>query len=92
MRAVATLSLLGAVPATIGGLLFWVVHGGTPLTRAIAYGFWFAAAACLALMLVTGRKLVWRALPVAAYEGWIFTAAAVVLTAAGALIDTLGAG
>jgi hypothetical protein len=29
---------------------------------------------------------------VAAYEGWIFTASAVVLTAAGALIDTLGAG
>jgi hypothetical protein len=92
VRGVVALSLAGAVPATLGGLLFWAVHGETPLSRAIAYGFWFAAAAALALMLVTGSKRVWRALPVAAYEGWIFTASAVVLTAAGALIDTLGAG
>lgn len=91
MRAVAALSLLGAVPATIGGLVFWAVHGGTPLTRAIAYGFWFAAAVCLALMLVTGSKRVWRALPVAAWEGWVFTGAAVVLTAVGAVVDALGA-
>jgi hypothetical protein len=92
VRAVVALSLAGAVPATLGGLLFWAFHGDTPLSRAIAYGFWFAAAVALALMLVTGNKRVWRALPVAAYEGWIFTATAIVLTAAGALIDTLGAG
>jgi hypothetical protein len=92
VRAVATLSLAGAVAATLGGLIFWAVHGDTPLSRAIAYAFWFAAAVCLALMLVTGSKRVWRALPMAAYEGWIFTGAAVVLTVAGALIDTLGAG
>jgi hypothetical protein len=92
VRAVATLSLLGAAAGTLGGLVFWAVHGETPLTRAIAYGFWFAAAACLVLMLVTGRKLVWRALPMAAYEGWVFTGGAVVLTLAGAVIDTVGTG
>jgi hypothetical protein len=41
-------------------------------------------------MLVTGNKRVWRALPIAAYEGWVFTGAAVVLTAVGAVVDTLG--
>jgi hypothetical protein len=92
VRAVAAVSLAGAVLATLGGLVFWAAHGDTALTRAIAYGFWFAAAACIVLMLVTGRKLVWRALPVAAYEGWVFTTSAVVLTAAGAVIDTVGAG
>jgi hypothetical protein len=92
VRGVIALSLVGAVAATAGGLIFWAIQGGTPLTRSIAYGFWFAAAACLLLMLVTGRRLVWRALPVAAYEGWVFTAAAVALTAAGAVVDTLGAG
>jgi hypothetical protein len=90
VRGVATLSLVGAVLGTIGGVVFWAIHGGTPLTRAIAYGFWFAAAACLALMLVTGRKLVWRALPFPAWEGWVFTTAAVVLTAVGAMVDALG--
>lgn len=92
MRAVATLSLSGAVAGTIGGVVFWAVRGGMPLTRALAYGFWFAAAACLAAMLVTASRRVWRALPVAAPEGWVFTAAAVVLTLAGGLIDALGAG
>jgi len=92
LRSVATVSLAFAVPATLGGLLFWAVGGDTPVARAIAYGFWIAAAICLVLMLVTGRKHVWRRLPVAAYEGWVFTGAAVVLTAAGAVIDTVGAG
>jgi hypothetical protein len=92
VRPVAALSVAGAVPATLGGLVVWAIHGQTPLTRSIAYGFWFAAAACIVLMLVIGRKLVWRSLPVAAYEGWVFTAAAVVLAGVGAVIDTLGAG
>jgi hypothetical protein len=90
VRGVATLALIGAVPATIGGIVFWAIHGGTPLTRSIAYGFWFAAAGCLVLMLVTGRKLVWRSLPVAAWEGWVFTSAAILLTAVGAVVDALG--
>jgi hypothetical protein len=91
VRAVAALSLVGSVGAALGGLIFWAVQGETPLTRSLAYGFWFAAAACLVLMIVTGRKLVWRVLPVAAYEGWVFTAAAVLLTVVGAVVDTLGA-
>jgi hypothetical protein len=90
VRAVATLSLAGTVPALLGGLIFWAVHGGTPLTRAIAYALWFAAAAALLLMVVTGNKRVWRSLPMAAYEGWVFTATAVVLTVVGAVVDTLG--
>jgi hypothetical protein len=90
VRGVATLSLIGAVPATLGGLIFWAVHGDTPLSRSVAYGFWFAAAVCLILMLVTGSKRVWRALLMAAYEGWVFTGAALVLTAAGAVLDALG--
>jgi hypothetical protein len=91
VRAVATLSLLGAAPAILGGLVFWAVDGATPLTRSVAVGLWLAAAACLVLMLVTGYKRVWRVLPFTAYEGWIFTTAAVVLTALGALVDALGA-
>lgn len=92
MRGVAALSVAGAVPATLGGLIFWAVDGETALTRAVAYGFWLAAAVCIVLMILTGAKVVWRALPVAAYEGWVFTSAAVVLTATGAVVDTLGAG
>ena len=92
MRSVGAVSLVGAVLGTIGGIVFWALGGDMPLSRSIAYGFWLAAAGCLALMLVTGRKHVWRRLPVAAYEGWVFSTAAVVLTAAGAVIDTVGAG
>jgi hypothetical protein len=92
VRSVAAVSLVCAVPATLGGLIFWAAGGDTPLSRAIAYAFWFAAAVCIVLMLVTGRKHVWRRLPVTPYEGWVFTGAAVVLTVAGAVIDTAGAG
>ena len=91
MRPVGTLSLVAAVPALVGGVIFWAVHGGTTLTRSIAYGFWVAAAACLLLMFVTGLKWVWRWLPAAAYESWVFVATAVALTAVGAIVDTLGA-
>jgi hypothetical protein len=90
VRGIAAITLVGTVPALLGGVVFWAAHSQTPLSRSIAYGFWFAAAACLVLMLVTGNKRVWRALPIAAYEGWVFTGAAVVLTAVGAVVDTLG--
>jgi hypothetical protein len=90
VRGVAALSLIGTVPAILGGLIFWALHGETAVSRSIAYGFWFAAAVCLLLMLVTGSKRVWRSLPMAAYEGWVFTTAAIVLTALGAVVDTLG--
>ena len=78
--------MLGA----LGGIVFWAAHGDTTLTRAVAYGLWFAAAAMLLLMAIAGRKLVWRRTNLPAVEGWVFITAAVVLTVAGALIDALG--
>ena len=47
MRGIAALVLAGALPATLGGLVFWAIHGSTTVTRSIAYGFWFAAAVML---------------------------------------------
>jgi hypothetical protein len=92
VRGVLALSLIGAAAGTIGGGVFWAVHGDTALTRAIAYGLWFAAAGCFVLLVVAGRKVVWRSLPVTPWDGWVFTTSAVVLTAAGAVVDALGAG
>jgi hypothetical protein len=90
MREVAALSLVGAVAGAIGGIVFWAAHGKTTLTRAIAYGLWVAAALCLALMIVVGRKLIWRRTSLPVPEGWVWVATAVVLTVAGAGIDALG--
>ena len=41
-------------------------------------------------MAVATRKIFWRKTTVAVPEGWVFVAAAVALTAAGALIDAAG--
>jgi hypothetical protein len=60
------------------------------VTRAIAYGLWFAAAALLAAMALAGRKWFWRRTSMPVLEGWIFVAAAIVLTVAGAAIDAAG--
>jgi hypothetical protein len=90
VRQVAALSLVGAAAGAIGGLVFWAAHGDTTVARAVAYGFWFAAAALLVLMIVAGRKLVWRRTSLPVPEGWVWVAAAVVLTVAGAAIDSLG--
>ncbi len=90
MRSVAAISFAGAVPAVIGGVVFWVVHGGTTITRSIAYGFWFAAAGILLLMFVAGSKRVWRRTSMAVPEGWMFVSAVVVLTVAGAAVDAAG--
>jgi hypothetical protein len=90
VRAVLGLSLAGAVPAAIGGAIFCTVHGGTTVTRSIAYGFWIAAALMLLLMFVAGSKRVWRRTTLPVFEGWVFVSAAVVLTAAGAAIDAAG--
>ena len=90
MRAVAALSLAGAVPGALGGLVFWAIHGDTTLTRALAYGLWFAAAVMLVLMVVAGRRALWRRTNLPAIEGWVFVSAAVVLTVVGAVIDALG--
>jgi hypothetical protein len=90
MRAAAALSVVGAVPALVGGLVFWGLHGGTTAGRSLAYGFWFAAAVLLVLMALAGNKRVWRRTSVTIPEGWEFVTAAVVLTAVGAAIDAIG--
>ena len=90
MAEVAALSLVGAVAGAVGGIVFWAAHGETALTRAIAYGLWVAATLCLALMIVVGRKLIWRRTSLPVPEGWVWVATAVVLTVAGAGIDALG--
>jgi hypothetical protein len=91
VRGIVALSLAGALPATLGGLVFWAVHGDTTATRSIAYGFWFAAAGLLVLMAVAGRKWLWRRTTLPVPEGWVFVTAAVVLTFVGAGIDAAGA-
>jgi len=90
MREVAALSLAGLVCAAAGGAIFRVAHGGTPLTRSIAYGCWIAAAVALVLMALNGSKRLTRALDVPSVEGWLFVAASIVLTAAGIVVDLLG--
>jgi hypothetical protein len=87
VRAVAALSLAGAVPGVLGGVVFWAIHGGTALTRAVAYGLWFAAAVLMVLMVVAGRRFVWRRTSLPVLEGWVFVTAAIVLIVVGALID-----
>jgi hypothetical protein len=90
MAEVAALSLVGAVTGAVGGIVFWAVHGETTLERAISYGLWIAATLCLALMIVVGRKIVWRRTSLPVPESWVWVAAASVLTIAGAAIDSLG--
>jgi hypothetical protein len=87
VRTVAALSLAGAVPGVVGGVVFWALHGDTTATRSIAYGLWFAAAVMLALMVVAGRRVVWRRTSFPIVESWVFVTAAVVLTALGAGVD-----
>jgi hypothetical protein len=89
-RSVILLTLAGALLGALGGIVFWAAHGDTTLTRAIAYGLWFAAAAMFVLMAIAGRKLVWRKTNLPVLEGWVFIGAAVTLTVAGALIDAAG--
>ena len=90
MRSAIALSLAGAVCALIGGVSFWAAHGGTTITRAIAYGCWIAAAATIVLAVVSGQKLIWRRTNLPVLEGWVLYSAAVVLTALGAVIDAIG--
>jgi hypothetical protein len=82
--------LVAAVLATVGGALFDAIHGGTTLTRSIAYAFWIAAAVALVLMAGAGSKRLARRFDLPFIEGWLFVAAAVTLTAIGAVIDVLG--
>jgi hypothetical protein len=82
--------LVAGVLATLGGALFDVFHDGTTLTRSIAYAFWIAAAVALMLRAGAGSKRLARRLDLPFVEGWRFVAAAVTLTAAGAVVDVLG--
>lgn len=90
MRAAAAITLVATVPALLGGVIFWAVHGGTLVTRAIAYGFWTAAAVVLVAMVVAGQRYVWRRLPRTPPEGWVFVTSALVLTLLGVAIDVAG--
>ena len=90
MRRFAACLLAAGALATVGGTLFDVVHGGTTLTRSIAYGFWIAAALVLVGMAGAGSKRLARRFHLPFVEGWLFVAAAVALTAAGVVVDVLG--
>ena len=88
-RFLACLLAAGAL-AALGGALFDLFHGGTTLSRSIAYGFWIAAALALVLMAGAGSKRLARRFDLPFIESWVFLAAAVVLTAIGSLVDVLG--
>ena len=88
-RFLACLLAAGAL-ATLGGALFDLVHGGTTLSRSIAYGFWIAAALALVLMAGAASKRLARRFDLPFIEGWVFVAAAVALTAIGSVVDVLG--
>ena len=80
-----------SLAATLAGVLFAVIHGGTSVTRSVAYGFWFAAALTLVAIPFAGsRTLARRGLP--PVDGWVFVLAAALLTAVSAVVDTLGTG
>jgi len=87
VRTVAALSVAGAVPAVVGGLVYWGVDGGTKVMHAIASGLWFAAAVLFLGMLATTSKSIWRRTTIAVPEGWMFLSAAVALTAVGVGLD-----
>jgi hypothetical protein len=82
--------LAAAVAATVGGVLFAVVHGDTPVTRSVAYGFWIAAAVALVGMAGSASKLLARRFDLPFVEGWLFVAAAIALTGIGVVVDVLG--
>jgi hypothetical protein len=90
VRAAAAITLVAAVPALLGGVIFWAVHDNTLLTRAIAYGFWTASAVILVAMAVIGQRFVWRRVPFTPPEGWVFVTSAVTLTLVGVAIDVAG--
>jgi hypothetical protein len=82
--------LVVAAGATIGGVLFWVLHGGTTITRSIAYFFWIAAALTLVGLSGAASRLVARRFDLPFIESWVFIAAAVAMTGIGIVVDVLG--
>jgi hypothetical protein len=90
VRQALAFSLTGALCAVVGGVIFWAVHGGSTLTRSIAYGCWFAAALTIVLAVVSGQRLIWRRTSLPVLEGWVLYSSAVALTVMGAVIDAIG--
>jgi hypothetical protein len=88
-REAAALTLIAAVPAVVGGLLYQVIAGGTTVSRAVATGFWIAAFVYLVLWLFTSPRALWRRTPRPLPEGSVFVTAAIVLTAIGAILDAV---
>ena len=82
--------LAAGIVAAAAGALFDAIHGGTTLTRSIAYAFWLEAALALVLMAGAGSKRLARRFDLPFVEGWVFVAAAVTLTAVGVLVDIAG--
>jgi hypothetical protein len=82
--------LVAAVVATVGGVLFAVLHGDTTVTRSIAYGFWIAAAATLVGMVGAASRRLARRFDLPFIEGWLFLAASAALTGIGVVVDILG--
>jgi drug/metabolite transporter (DMT)-like permease len=82
--------LVVSAAATVGGALFAVLHGGTTVTRAIAYAFWIAAAVALVGMAGAASKGLGRRFDMPFIEGWLFIAASVLLTGIGVVVDVLG--
>ena len=88
-RFLACLLVVAAV-ATIGGVLLSVLHGGTTITRSVAYCFWLAAAVALVGIVGAASRLVARRFDLPFIESWVFIAAAVALTGIGIVVDVLG--
>ena len=88
-RDSAALTLIAAMPAVVGGVLYQVIAGGTTVSRAIATAFWIAAAVYLVLMVITSRKMFWRRTVRPLPEGSVFVTAAILLTAIGAIVDAV---
>jgi hypothetical protein len=79
-----------AAVATLAGVLFEVVRGGTTVARSVAYALWIAAALALVLMVPAGSRIVWRSSRIRPIESWWLVAAATVLAVVGAVVDALG--
>jgi len=90
LRRFLACMLVAAAAATLGGALFAVLHGGTTLARAIAYGFWIAAAVTLVGMAGAASNRLARRFDLPFIEGWLFGTAAVLLTGIGVVVDVVG--
>jgi hypothetical protein len=82
--------LVVAAAATVGGALFALLHGGTTLTRSIAYGFWIAAAVTLVGMAGAASGRLARRFDLPFIEGRLFVTASMLLTGIGIVVDVLG--